>query len=98
MTLPWREKLASVLLPLAVLAVAGGISWVEWDRQRQEIEGRQLEVSFTQALCTRESGFWAIARDGAGLYHDRAPHEIVAVAGLPPSAALKASRPAARVR
>ncbi len=37
--------------------------------------GRQLQVSFADARCTREAGFWALAADGLGLYHDRAPQE-----------------------
>lgn len=41
------------------------------------IEGRKLPAILTDARCTREAGFWAVAADGLGLFHDRAPREIV---------------------
>jgi signal transduction histidine kinase len=41
----WQSRLALYGLPLVVLAVSGTLSWLEWNRQRQEIE-TQLQAEF----------------------------------------------------
>ncbi len=63
----------------------GAIARASWPHA--SLQGRSFPVRFGDALCTSDAGFWAIADDGAGLYHDQAPSALVDVATLPPSAA-----------
>jgi hypothetical protein len=44
------------------------------------VEGRKVRARFASARSTPAVGFWAIAADGLGLFHDRAPGRLVDVA------------------
>lgn len=41
------------------------------------LEGRELPVYFSAMAWTKAAGLWAVAADGLGLYHERAPREIL---------------------
>ena len=58
-TLGWGSTLWSYLLPLAVLAAAGAVSWTVWDRERQEVE-RALQAEFDTRV-----------RETVGLFRER---------------------------
>lgn len=57
--LGWRSTLWSYVLPLAVLAAAGAVSWAVWDRERQEVE-RALQAEFDTRV-----------RETVGLFRER---------------------------
>jgi hypothetical protein len=53
----------------------GATARASWPRVT--IEGRSLEARLAYAQSTKAAGFWAIAADGLGLFHDRAPTEVM---------------------
>jgi two-component system, sensor histidine kinase len=55
----WRATLWSYVLPLAVLAIAGTVSWRVWDGEREDIE-RDLQVEFDTRV-----------RETVGLFRER---------------------------
>ncbi len=57
--LGWGSSLWSYVLPLAVLAAAGAVSWTVWDRERQEVE-RALQTEFDTRV-----------RETVGLFRER---------------------------